>query len=108
MFHIDLINGLSSKEICVDYIKKYIENNFVYKEEILGIKEKKENKLMIGLRKIKGINLENFYDKYQVNIQDVFPVKPLLKNKDLIYKDGNIFINPDRLYIMNEILLKLI
>lgn len=87
---------------------KYIENNFVAKEEIVGIKEKQENELMLGFRKINGINLEEFYDKYGVNMQDVFPIKPLLKNKDLIYKDGNIFINPDRLYVMNEILLKLI
>jgi len=67
-----------------------------------------ENELMLGLRKINGINLEEFYDKYEVNIQDAFPVKPLLKNKDLMYKNGYIFINPDKLYIMNEILLKLI
>ena len=82
--------------------------NFVAKEEIVGIKEKQENELMLGFRKINGINLEKFYDKYGVNMQGVFPIKPLLKNKDLIYKDGNIFINPDRLYVMNEILLKLI
>ena len=39
-----------------------------------------ENEVMLGLRKIDGINLQSFYDKYQVNIQDVFPIKPLLKN----------------------------
>ncbi|MBQ3021421.1 MAG: radical SAM family heme chaperone HemW [Bacilli bacterium] len=87
---------------------KYIENNFVAKQEIVGIKERMENELMLGFRKIKGINLEEFFNKYEVNIQEVFPVKPLLKNKDLIYKNGYIFINPDKLYIMNEILLKLI
>ena len=63
---------------------------------------------MLGLRKIKGINLVEFFNKYEVNMQDVFPIKPLIKNKDLIYKDGYIYINPDKLYIMNEILLKLI
>ena len=89
-------------------INKYLEYNFVAKEEIVGIKEKEENELMLGFRKINGINLEEFYDKYGVNMQDVFPIKPLLKNKDLIYKNGYIFINPDKLYIMNEILLKLI
>lgn len=89
-------------------INKYIENNFVAKQEIVGTKERMENELMLGLRKVKGINLEAFFNKYEVNIQDVFPIKPLLKNKDLIYKDGYIFINPDKLYIMNEILLKLI
>ena len=87
---------------------KYVEEQFVAKEEIVGKKEKLEYELMLGFRKIKGINIEDFYNKYEVNIQDVFPIKPLLKNKDLIYKDGYVFINPDKLYIMNEILLKLI
>ena len=87
---------------------KYIENDFVAKQEFVGIREKQENELMLGFRKIKGINLQEFFDKYEVNIQDAFPVKPLLKNKDLIYKNGYIFINPEKLYIMNEILLKLI
>lgn len=89
-------------------INKYIENEFVAKQEIVGIKEKQENELMLGLRKIKGISLTDFFNKYEVNMQDVFPIKPLIKNKDLIYKDGYIYINPDKLYIMNEILLKLI
>ena len=89
-------------------INKYLELNFVAKEEILGNKEKQENELMLGLRKIKGISLEDFYDKYNINMQEVFPIKPLIKNKDLIYKDGYIYINPDKLYVMNEILLKLI
>lgn len=89
-------------------INKYIENNFVSKQEIVGIKEKQENELMLGLRKIKGISLTEFFNKYEVNMQDVFPIKPLIKNKDLIYKDGYIYINPEKLYIMNEILLKLI
>lgn len=89
-------------------INKYIENKFVSKQEIVGIKEKQENELMLGLRKIKGISLTDFFNKYEVNMQDVFPIKPLIKNKDLIYKDGYIYINPEKLYIMNEILLKLI
>lgn len=87
---------------------KYIEQDFVAKQEIVGYREKQDNELMLGLRKIKGISLKDFFEKYEINMQDVFPIKPLLKNKDLIYKDGFIFINPDKLYIMNEILLKLI
>lgn len=87
---------------------KYIEEQFVSKQEIVGFKEKQDYELMLGFRKINGINLEEFYDKYGVNMQEVYPIKPLVKNKDLIYKNGNIYINPDKLYIMNEILLKLI
>ena len=89
-------------------LNNYLEGKYVDKEEILGIREKQENELMLGFRKIEGISLEEFYNKYEVNMQEVFPIKPLIKNKDLIFKDGYVFINPDKLYIMNEILLKLI
>ena len=36
---------------------KYIENNFVSKQDIIGVKEKQENELILGFRKIKGISL---------------------------------------------------
>ena len=87
---------------------KYLNKEFVSKQEILGVREKQENEIILGLRKIRGINLQEFYDKYGENIQEIFPVKPLVKNKELIYKDGYLFINPDKIYIMNEILLKMI
>lgn len=89
-------------------IDAYCEGNYRKEETLLSRQEVMEYELMLGLRKLEGIDLQEFFDKYEVNIQDVFPVKPLLKNKDLIYKNGKIFINPNKLYIMNEILLKLI
>ena len=89
-------------------MKKYLEGNYRDNEKLLSKQEIMEDEVMLGLRKIKGINVEEFYEKYNVNIQDVFPVKPLLKNKELVYKNGYLFINKDKRYIMNEILLKLI
>ena len=67
-----------------------------------------ENELILGLRKLEGISLEKFFDKFEENMQNIFPIKPLVKSGDLIYKDGYIYINPKKLYVMNEILLKLI
>ena len=64
--------------------------------------------VILGLRKLKGINLQEFYNKFNVNMQDVYPIKPLLKNGDLVYEDGYVKINPRKIYIMNEILLKLV
>lgn len=87
---------------------EYLLKNYRSNEQLVGKQEMMENEVMLGLRKMEGINLQEFFDKYEVNIQDVFPVKPLLKNKELIYKDGYIFINPKYIYVMNEILLKLI
>lgn len=63
---------------------------------------------MLGLRKTEGIHLETFQKKYGVSLEEAYPIEPLLKNKDLMKKNGYIFINPDKIYVMNEILIKLI
>lgn len=89
-------------------LNEYLRGNFRREEHLVGRTEMMENEVMLGLRKMEGINIQEFYDKYEVNIQDVFPVKPLVKLKQLIYRDGHIFINPKYIYVMNEILLKLI
>lgn len=89
-------------------LNDYAAEKYRETEALLSKQEIMEYEVMLGLRKMEGINLQEFYDKYEVNIQDVFPVKPLIKNKDLIYKNGYLFINPEKIYVMNEILLKLI
>lgn len=86
----------------------YLLGQYRKDEHLVSPMEKMENEVMLALRKTEGINLQEFFDKYEVNLQDVFPVKPLIKSKQLIYKDGYIFINPKYIYVMNEILLKLI
>lgn len=80
----------------------HVENNILSKKEIM------DYHIMLGLRLIKGINIETFNKLYNCNIFECYPIKPLLKNKDLILKKGNISVNKDKLYIMNEILLKLL
>ncbi|MDD4187361.1 MAG: radical SAM family heme chaperone HemW [Bacilli bacterium] len=89
-------------------IDTYCEGNYRSSEALLSKQETMEYELILGFRKVEGINLQEFFDKYEVNIQEAFPIKPLLKNKDLIYKNGYIFISPEKRYLMNEILLKLI
>ena len=89
-------------------LNDYLEGKYHKEESLLSNEEIMEYEVILGLRMLKGINLQTFFDKYGVNIQDVFPVKPLLKSKELIYKDGYLFINPNKIYVMNEILLKLV
>ena len=89
-------------------LTKYLNGEFKSSDQLLSEMSIMEYELMLGLRKLDGVSLEEFYNKYKVNMQDVFPIKPLIKNGDLIYKDGYIKINPKKLYVMNEILLKLV
>lgn len=89
-------------------IEKYNSNEYKKSENLVSNQEKMDNEIMLGLRKMEGISLQEFFDKYGVNMQDVYPITPLVKNRELIYKNGYISINPKYIYVMNEILLKLI
>ena len=89
-------------------LDEYLKGNYHQEESLLSKTEMMEYEVILGLRMLKGISIQTFFDKYETNIQDVFPVKPLLKSKELIYKNGYIFINPEKIYLMNEILLKLV
>ena len=89
-------------------INGYFEGKYLLREEMLSKEDKMANELMLGLRKVEGINLKEFFIKYEVNLQEVFNVKELIDNKELIYKDGYLFVNPEYLYVMNEILIKIL
>ena len=101
--YIDRIRYTNTKSLT-----KYLKNDYKGEKELLTKKDIMDTHLMLGFRLIKGINKKEFEDLYNVKIEDCYPIKPLLKNGDLMIKKGNIFINPDKLYIMNEILLKMI
>ena len=55
--------------------------------------------MILGLRKIKGVSEIDFYKRYNTNIGDVFNVD------NLSYKDGYYYIDEDKLFIENSILV---
>lgn len=89
-------------------LTEYLKGNFVSSKNLMSKVDNMENELILGFRKLEGIQLEHFFDKFEENMQNIFPIKPLIKSGDLIYKDGRVYINPKKLYVMNEILIKLI
>ncbi len=89
-------------------VTEYFKGNYLLRENFLSKEENMDNELMLGLRKIKGIYLPNFYKKFGVNIQDVYDLKNALKEKELIYKDDYLYVNPEYIYVMNEILIKIL
>lgn len=87
-----------------DYLNgKYkLISNKLTKNEII------QNEFIVGLRKIKGIDKENFKNKYKISITSINEVKKLLKEKLLIEDEKNIWINPKYTYTANEILIQFI
>ena len=88
-------------------LKKYLVGEYVKTRELVNRESKMKYEVILGLRKIEGINKKKFQDKYHIDLENVFDLKKLFKDKDLINKKEYICINPDKLYVMNEILLKI-
>ena len=89
-------------------LSKYIEGEYVKGETLQSKKDEMDNTIMLGFRLLKGINLQDFFDRYGVNLQEVYDIQDLLDKKYLLYKDGYLRINPKYIYVMNEILIKIL
>lgn len=86
----------------------YLSGNYRFNELVLSKREDMENHVILGLRKIEGLDIVEFFNKYKINIQDEFNITPLIKEKLLVLKDRHLYINEDNIYIMNEILNKIL
>ena len=77
--------------------------------EIIDISENKKYEIIMGLRLIEGINILDYHQKYNSFIFDDFKNIPkLIEEQYLILDNNQLFINPDYLYLMNTILIKII
>jgi len=84
---------------------KYLERRFRLNEVLMSTIEDMENELMLGLRKLEGINIVRFEEKYDVSIFDAFPkINKGLKEGVVVLEDDMLYIKEDKIYIMNEIL----
>ena len=101
--YIDQIRYTNTKNLT-----KYLKGEYKGVEEILSKKDIMDTEIMVGLRKLKGICISEFEEKYQVKLEETYPIKPLLKNGDLEEEKGYIKIPENKIYVMNEILLKMI
>lgn len=90
-------------------LKKYLNKEYRANAEILVDKTNMDNEIMLGLRKLEGINIEHFQEKFGKDIFEIYPViKDLIKSKELKLKKNMLFINEEDIYVMNEILIKIV
>ena len=87
-------------------INKYIKGDYIFEMNHLSFNEIVENGFILGFRKIDGIDILKFNNKYNLDLLNLPIVRELLKNKDLIKNDNYIKIPSNKIYIENEILFK--
>ena len=89
-------------------LNNYLKSNYKLNIQKLSISEEIQNELILGFRKIKGINKNKFKEKYKINIKDINQIKKLLEKQLLLENKNNIYINPKYIYTSNEILINFI
>ena len=89
-------------------INKYIDSKYILEKEKISKEIDMENEMIFGLRKIKGVNKKEFFDKFNSDIYDIFDIMNLISNKLLIDDGEYIFIPEDKLYVSNSILVNFI
>ena len=88
-------------------LTKYLNSNYKGTEEIEDTSTRMENEIMLGLRKLDGINLNIFRDRYGKDIEEVFDIDELIKGNYLVKDNNYLRINKKYMYISNEIISRI-
>ena len=97
--YIDNIRYQNTKSFNNYFLEKRIIN-----KEILSEEDTISYALILGFRKIKGINKDDFYNRYHVDILSLYNIKDLIKEGLLIDDGEYLKINKEYLYVENSIL----
>ena len=90
-------------------ITSYLKGEFCLNKNLLSRQEEIDNEIMLGLRLLKGLDIDKFYRKYQISLMDSYPkVKNLIKEGLLILEDNHLKIPEKYIYIMDSIVIKII
>ena len=89
-------------------ISKYLTGVYRLDEEVVTKKVDMENEMILGLRKITGVNKKMFLDKYNCKMEEVFNIDELLEKKLLKENNDYLFMPKDQLYLSNSILVNFI
>lgn len=107
--------GLSSSGYLENYrydntknLNKYNSGSYVENIHMITIEDKIKYELILGFRKLKGINKNDFLGKYGIDIHTIKNINKMLEEGKLVENNDYIYINDEWLYKSNEILLEFV
>lgn len=89
-------------------LDKYLSHKYVSEEEVLSKNDQMVYELILGMRKIDGINIKDFNKKFQTNLIENKIIQRLIKNDCLVIDDNYIKIPYNKIYTENDILKELL
>lgn len=97
----------SVRRVNTKNLTKYLNGSYLGEENIEDKNIRMENEVMLGLRKLSGICLNTFREKFDVDFFDIYNVDNLIEKGYLILDNNYLRINKEYMYISNEILLRI-
>lgn len=102
------VNGVRQSNI--GPIKKYIEKLQaghlpILEANVLTKNEMMEEQMFLGLRKNDGVNIEQFNQKFEMNMLDVFkePIEQLIHKQLLQISEGSVQLTREGRFLGNEV-----
>jgi len=89
-------------------MSKYINKDYINSSIYEDINIRKENDLILGLRLIDGINYNLFNKKYNDDLLNRDIIKELINDKKLEISNGYLRCKYEYIYLLNDILTKII
>ncbi len=89
-------------------INKYLKNEYVDVINKITEEDKIKYELILGFRKIRGIEKDKFKDKFSIDIHEIDNINEMLEKGMLIENEKYIYIPDSWIYKSNEILVKLV
>lgn len=88
-----------------EYIKNVGNSKIVTINEIQNIEDKKKEYMMLGLRKIEGVDLNAFKEKFYENAEQTFKeeIESLEKQKLIILENGNLKLSEKGIDFANQV-----
>lgn len=97
----------------INNLKKYYEgidnNNLNYSEQIeVNIATNIYERIMLGLRLLKGIDVNKFSKDFDIDLLSINKIKSLIDNNIMGFDGNNLYVCENSIYVLNEILIRII
>lgn len=93
------------------YIDHMLDNkSAVYSKEYVSLKDRRTERIMLGLRTVDGLDLHRFKQDFNEDLLETRS-EQIIKYKNLgmlDIKDGRLFVTPQHFYVSNSLILELL
>lgn len=89
-------------------LSKYIKEEYIDSNEYENLDVRISNTIILGLRKVDGINIEKFNKRFNINILDLYNIRDLISNGKLVIDNNNLYVSKEYFYLGNEILINFV